>query len=120
MFSIFDGTSKPKTDTEKKIATIVESMCESSAVDVRIDPNNKNVFLTHEEKHYDVVLTDKSVLISNTTYLSREIFTTEFVAYLKALAYTRASKDRQEKLAQILKREQELLTKIEENLNEKL
>lgn len=86
--------------------------------DVRIDPFNRNIFISNEEKHYDIVLMSHSVVITNTKFSLRESFHIDFIELLAQIALTRASEDRQKVLKEILSREVRMLETIEKSLGD--
>lgn len=116
MVGIFSNTVKPKTEKEKTITSIIERICLNEKVDIRICPTTRNVFLTLEDQHYDIVIMDRSIIITNTVFTSRDMYDERFTTYLKGIVYERATKDRMKVLDSILQREEKMLKDIEESL----
>lgn len=119
IFKILQGKKyQPKTAKEKQIHGIITNICKKEDTDVRIDPLSRNIFISNEENHYDIVLMAKSVVITNTKFSLRESFDFDFIGVLMQIALQRASKDRQKILEEILSREKDMLETIEKSLEE--
>lgn len=116
MLNIFNTEYKIKTEKEKQIFSIVERMCKQETTDVRINPSNLTVFLSNKVNHYDIVLQGNFIIIVNSVFSLRESFPADFIELVKKVALERASADREKVLQEILRREKEMLSKIEESL----
>lgn len=116
--NFFNKNYQLKTDKEKQIHGIITNICKKEDTDVRIDPFTKNIFISNEDKHYDIVLMSQSIVITNTKFSLRESFNFDFIEVLMQIALQRASKDRQKVLEEILSRETEMLETIEKSLEE--
>lgn len=104
------------TEKEQEVLEIIKSFCENEKTEVRVNPRNFDILISLEDKHYDIVIDYKSVLIANTNSFVRENFNDRFLDELRSVCFNRAEKDREEVKQNILNREKELLKNIKESL----
>lgn len=115
---MFNKKKPQRTQKEKEIIELITNLCKQSKADVRVDPINKEYFISLEDKHYDVIIDSVGIIITNSKFSLKERFSDEMLTELKMIAAKRASEDRQRIKTEILSRELKMLNEIKQNLED--
>ena len=63
---------KVKTKKEQEVFDIINGMCQVPSTEVRIDPMTMEFFLSLKEDHYDIIISNSTVVITNSKFSLRK------------------------------------------------
>ena len=97
----------PKTDKEKDVFELIKRLCDSEKADIKI--SSAIYYINHEDLHYSIIISGKSVVIVNSEFTFRETFGDKFVEALCKIIDERATKDINKIISNIETRESSML-----------
>lgn len=104
------------SNREQYIFNIIELMLNKEDSEVRIDPDNMDYYINNKAKHYDVIIGEAYIIMTNSLTMVKEDYRSDFLDHCKNVAKIRATKDRLKIKENILERENNMLETIINNL----
>jgi hypothetical protein len=103
---------------EQYVFKIIELMLNNEQSEVRIDPDNMDYYINNKAKHYDVIIGETYIIMTNSLTMVKEDYRSDFLEHCKGIAKIRATKDRLKIKDNILARENNMLETIINNLKQ--
>ena len=104
------------SNREQYVFNIIELMLNKEDSEVRIDPDNMDYYINNKAKHYDVIISETYIIMTNSLTMVKEDYRSDFIEHCKQFAKIRATKDRLKIKENILARENNMLETIINNL----